>query len=97
MLAEMESVRRGMRAAADAARAEFAKARKQVQSEMKRARAKGTAERDRPGAGFWWDFVRARPRRRPPHNPRNDGGEPAPVKPRPKPVPMQGGAEAPVE
>ena len=99
ILAEMESARREIRAAVDAARAEIQQARAELQAQMHRARIDMMAdpERARDGDRGWWNSLRARPRRRPPHGPRNEGGEPAPVTPRPKPMPTQGGAEAPVD
>ena len=74
-----------LRADMDAAREEFARA---VGVE---ALNKARKYRDRFGE---WPTLRGRKRR-----PRRglEGGEPVPVKPRPKPTPLVDGAEAPIE
>ena len=74
-----------IRAELDAARAEYEKAIEQGLDAMEAARK----YRDRFGA--WPEPKRRRPRRG------WEGGEPAPVKPRPKPTPLVDGAEAPIE
>ena len=76
-----------LRAEMQAAREEFARAVEQGVPPMQAARK----YRDKFGA--WPDpMLRRKPRRR-----GFDGGEPAPVKPRPKPTPLVDGAEVPIE
>ena len=85
-------------------RAELERARERGQAAFERARA--DMERDRQLARLAFEQAREEflamidrrrivARRRPPRRPL--GGEPAPVVPKPKPTPLQDGAEAPIE
>lgn len=88
---EMQRAAAEMRAAMDRARAEMERARDEFQRQMNEAR-----HRDPDGPTSLDELLRSgrrsSKRRRPPR-----GGEPAPVKPRPKPKPLVDGAEAPVD
>lgn len=90
MREQMERARKQMHAAMQQAHEDFERARAEFEEMMAQARrdmAAGWSARD--------DGKSAPKRRRPPRRPR--GGEPAPVKPRPKPKPLVDGAEAPIE
>ena len=74
-------------------RAAFARARAEMESDRQQARLAFEQAREEFLAMI--DKRRIVGRRRPPRRPL--GGEPVPVTPRPKPTPLQDGAEAPVE
>ena len=83
--AELERARERGRAAFERARAEMERDRQQARLAFEQAREEFLAMIDKRR------IVRRRPPRRP------LGGEPAPVAPKPKPTPLQDGAEAPIE
>ncbi|HEX5257673.1 MAG TPA: hypothetical protein VFW35_02700 [Sphingomicrobium sp.] len=93
---EMERIREQMHGAMEQMKVEMERVGGELQRAMKEFHG------DAPSPPDWFgDRVKAdrasrssgrkRPRRKPP------GGEPAPVKPRPKPKPLVDGAEAPIE
>ena len=98
-----EEERRRFEEAINQYRAELERARERGQAAFERARAE--MERDRQLARLAFEQAREEflamidkrrtVRRRPPGRPL--GGEPAPVAPKPKPRPLQDGAEAPIE
>ena len=100
----MQAAAREMRQAMQTAGAEMRAAQAEFRAEMQRARREGQdvppgSRSGRNRRTSWWDpFLRAQPNPRPPRRPRKGpGGETEPVEPRPKPTPLQGGAEAPIE
>ena len=101
----MQAAARDIREAMQVASAEIRAAHSEFRTEMEQQRRESGEQHRRPrGRGRktnWWDpFLRAKPSPppRPPRRPRKGpGSEMEPVEPRPKPTPMQGGAEAPVE
>lgn len=102
--AAVDEARKAMRVAIDQANAEMHAAHSEFQAAMERARCEAGARHKDQGRigrgrkGSWWNsFLRAQGR--PPNPPRRprDGGEPAFATPRPKPSPLEGGAEAPIE
>jgi hypothetical protein len=106
----MAAARREMRETVEEINAQMRFAQAEFRAETERGRRaddpfrdgfrSGTARKRRGGKGSWWDpFLRAHGQPpRPPRRPRkDDGGETEPVEPRPKPAPLQGGAEAPIE
>lgn len=84
--AELERARERGRAAFERARVEMERDRQQARLAFEQAREEFLAMIDKR---------RIVGRRRPPRRPL--GGEPAPVAPKPKPTPLQDGAEAPIE
>ncbi|HEU0283936.1 MAG TPA: hypothetical protein VFR52_02200 [Sphingomicrobium sp.] len=84
--AELERAREQGRAAFERARAEMELDRQQARLAFEQAREEFLAMIDKRRI-----VARGRPPRRP------LGGEPAPVVPKPKPTPLQDGAEAPIE
>jgi hypothetical protein len=88
---EIERAREQMNAAIERRRLDAHRERAEFEEMM--------AEFKRAGGPRDWSLPESwtpgRKRRRPPRKPR--GGEPAPVKPRPNPMPLTDGAEAPLD
>jgi hypothetical protein len=89
---ELEHALGQMRAAMNRAQADMDREAAEFEAMMAEARRQLRGSRDWTRADDW---IRRPKRRRPPTKPA--GGEPAPVKPRPKPTPLVDGAEAPIE
>ena len=87
MRRELDQRMATLRAEMQAAREEFARAVEQGVPAIK------AAQKYRDKFGAWPDLMPGKKRRRRGF----DGGEPAPVQPRPKPTPLVDGAEAPLE
>ena len=82
---QLHAAMRPIMADLEAARREFDAMIREVHGDIE-------APRDWTQLGEWVSRPKPRrPRRKPP------GGEPLPVKPRPKPTPLMDGAEAPIE
>jgi len=90
---EMERAREQMQAAMDRARADMERERSDFEALVREVRRQAHGSRDWSRPEDW--SPPPKPRRRPPRRPR--GGEPAPVMPRPNPMPLTDGAEAPIE
>jgi hypothetical protein len=82
-----------LRAHLDQATSDLARIRRQHARMIEDVRRQPGDRRDWTSAEAWtrWPKGPRKPRRKPP------GGEPAPVKPRPNPTPLVGGAEAPLD
>ena len=92
---EFERMQARQEAALERLRLEMEVAREEFGRAVERGLDPGLAAvkyRDRFGD---WPEPKFPRKRRPPHG--LDGGEPAPVKPRPNPKPLMDGAEAPIE
>ena len=92
---EMEHARAAMEEAMAQARAEMEAARVELENEWTRAREEIDAARAQMEGGWAQRAAKAARQRRGPR--KRPGGETAPVKPRPNPSPLEGGAEAPLE
>jgi hypothetical protein len=90
---EVERVRRELDAMMARLRAEMQAALEEFDRALERAAD------PLPAARTYRDRCGAWPLRKPNRRPRrgSEGGEPIPVKPRPKPTPLVDGAEAPIE
>ena len=86
---ELDRVRREMESTMDRARRLVEDEQAEFIAMMEEARRRMQAD---------WPGLSTSPRKRPRRRPRKPrGGEPAPVKPRPKPLPLMDGAEAPIK
>ena len=91
---EQARVQRELSDSLEQLRAEVSAARSEFERAIRRGRDPLPAARKYRDAWGAWPNVAPR-RRRPPRG--LDGGEPLPVEPRPKPTPLMGGAEAPID